>query len=145
MQRHSEYATPTKTQIIRGIPVSMAMMHANVEEDLSIESPPSSPELSHMTRIKATDWIKNVSVESHEDDDVNETMKTPIDSSKRGRSKRFVSGGLAEQLQRIIQRENSDITFWEHRSVNPEMEQEDGMYVCVYCNSTIPEIITSLF
>ena len=106
---------------------------AVTEEYLIIESPLSSPELSH-TQLKTTDWLKHVS--SHPDhSNVNETMITPVDSTKRGKGRKFDSGGLAEQLQRIIHREKSEIAFWEHRSVSQEKQGEYLLAVNVlsYC------------
>ena len=111
----------------RGLPISMAMLYTaddGPSDHMDIETPPTSPETppispecghSHIDRTKATEWIKHVSMESNQSC-VSEPMKTPVDSGKRRRSKNFVAGGLAERMQKIIQRENSEITFWEHHS-----------------------------
>ena len=148
---HPLTTTPPKShssKISRGIPISMATLYVepdNPPEYMSIETPPSSPELyqssqlyqadqfdhSDVSRTKTSEWIKHVSFESNQCDQscLNETMKTPVDSAKKSRRKKFVLGGLAEQLQRIIQRENSDITFWEHRSAKAQQDSEQGMFL----------------
>ena len=122
----------------------MAILAADAEaeeppEYMSIVTPPSSPELGHsdLSRTKTSDWIKQLHVESMESNQcdqshLSETMKTPLDSAKKSRGKRFVPGGLAEQLQRVIQRENSEITFWEHRSKRLQEEKDAGiiLHVC---------------
>lgn len=41
--------------------------------------------------------------------------KTPVDSAKKKSGKRLVAGGVAERLQKLIQREKSEITFWQHK------------------------------
>ena len=117
-----------------GIPISVAMLYTGEEgppENMDIETPPTSPDTpptspecghSNNNRSKATEWIRQVSMESNRFDQ-SCVMKTPVDSGKRGRVKHFVVGGLAERMQRIIQRENSEITFWEHRSTT---QQETG-------------------
>ena len=132
----------------------MATLYAEADEPPeyeSIESPPSSPETSHAYysrtkvtpptspesshthhhRTKATEWLKYVSMESNQSNQfdqsgLNETMKTPVDSAKKSKSKKFVAGGLAEQLNRIVQREKSEITFWEHRSTRQQEDRETG-------------------
>ena len=39
---------------------------------------------------------------------------------------RLVAGGLAEQLQRVIQRETADIAFWEHQTKRKEDKEITG-------------------
>ena len=126
----------------KSLPVSMAMLYAGKEgpsDHMDIETPPTSPETqptspecghSDTNRTKATEWIRQVSIEVRNQFDqsyISEPMKTPVDSGKRGRGKHFVGGGLAEKMQRIIQRENSDITFWEHHSTT---RQETDIVGC---------------
>ena len=131
-------ATPSTSHIItRGFPVSMATLYSEDKQPpdyMAIETPPSSPQTpialpdAHISRTKATDWIKHVSIESNQSDQshLGDSVKTSVDSGKRGRGKRFVCGGLAERMQRIIQRENSEITFWEHRSTRQLEDQHPG-------------------
>ena len=126
-------ATRTRTRplIGRGLPVS-PIDCASTPEDMRITTPPSSPEVvasvSDFNRTKASDWIKQVQLESAESigGDPNDTAKTPhhclhqhqcqSESSKRaGRTKKFIPGGLAEQLQRVSRSEASEVTVWEHR------------------------------
>ena len=114
-------------------------------ENMDIETPPTSPETpptspecghSNSNRTKATEWIRQVSIESNQSNQYNqscvsESMKTPVESGKKGRGKYFVVGGLAERMQRIIQRENSEITFWEHHLTT---QQETGIVLlCHLC------------
>ena len=102
---------------------------------MNIATPPSSPEasISDLSRSKTSDWIKQVALESLvssrgcDTSHINDTtMRTPYhndSSSRRGRAKKLVPGGLAEQLQRVIQYEASEITFWEHRA--KKLEDQD--------------------
>ncbi len=47
---------------------------------------------------------------------LNETIPTPFDSTKKKkRGRKYLAGGLAEEFARLIHREKSDITFWEHK------------------------------
>ena len=39
---------------------------------------------------------------------------------------RFVAGGMAEQLQRVIQRETADVAFWEHQVKRREDKEVTG-------------------
>ena len=126
--RSSSVTTHT-SNISRVIPISMAALYTESDdppEYMSIESPPSSPEDSHahFNRTKTTEWLKNVSLESNQFDQSchSESMKTPVDSAKKSRNKKFIAGGLADKLQKLIQRENSEITFWEHQSTRQEEE-----------------------
>ena len=118
-------------------PVTLLNIH------MSIETPPSSPELnqpnqlyrddlldqSDVSRTKTSEWLKQVSIDANQSDQVSLSRS---DSAKKSRRKKFVSGGLAERLHRIIQRENSEITFWEHRSLKAQQESQQGAYVYVY-------------
>ena len=82
-------------------------------------------------RTKTSDWIKQVQLESMELSKSGDlTHINEIDSTRRGRGKKFVAGGLAERLQRILNHENSEVTFWEHQSKEPE-ERDKGMYLAV--------------
>ena len=105
---------------------------------MSITTPPSSPEdstsIADFSKTKTSEWIKQVQLESLESTKselscLNETvMKTPHHrsesaSSKRVRGRKFVPGGLAEQLLSVIQRENSEITFWQHKA--KRIEEKD--------------------
>lgn len=131
-----------KPPISRGLPPSLQSFIGTLDstsEDVNIGTPPSSPEasVSDLSKTKASDWIKQIALESLEGCDMSnlhDTMtRTPYhgDSVKRGRGKKLVPGGLAEQLQRVIQREASEITFWEHKAKKLE-EREIGMYVYCY-------------
>lgn len=57
--------------------------------------------------------------------DAGEAMKTPVDSAKKKPSKRLIPGGLAERLHRLVQREKSEVTFWEHRART--LREEEGV------------------
>ena len=131
----------TKPLIGRGLPVS-PIECASTPEDMRIATPPSSPEVvasvSDFNRTKTSDWIKQVQLESAESSrgDLNDTAKTPhqcqhqyqchSESSKRGsgRGKRFIPGGLAEQLQRVSRCEASETTVWEYRVKRLEGKDE---------------------
>ena len=127
--------TPSETR--SKIPISMATIYADPcdpPEYMSIETPPSSPELnqpyhcdqldqSDINRTKTSEWLKQVSVDMNQSDRLSLSRS---DSAKKPRRKKFVSGGLAEHLQRIIQRENSEISFWEHRSAKPQLDSQQG-------------------
>ena len=109
--------------------------HSNLQstpDNASISTPPSSPDYKqvylesedNLSRTKTSDWIKQVSLDSETvgETSVSDTtfvMKTPHDSAKKssGRrgGRRLVAGGMAEQLQKVIQRENVEVTFWEHK------------------------------
>lgn len=100
-------------------------------DNANISTPPSSPENDPeyedtLSRTKTSDWIRQVSLDSDAThvgetsmSDTTFVMKTPHDSAKKSSSRRggrrLVEGGLAEQLQKIIQRENVEVTFWEHK------------------------------
>lgn len=60
--------------------------------------------------------------------DFPDTSKTPVDSAKKRPGRRFVPGGLAQRLQRLVQRERSEVTFWEHktRTMKPAEEGVAG-------------------
>lgn len=59
--------------------------------------------------------------------DLNESLKIPVSSSKR-RHRKFIVGGMAEKLQQLLQRENSEIAFWEHQVASLK---KDDKSVCV--------------
>ena len=141
---HLLATTPSESR--SKIPISMATLYVDPSdppEYMSIETPPSSPELnqpnqlyrddlldqSDVSRTKTSEWLKQVSIDANQSDQVSLSRS---DSAKKSRRKKFVSGGLAERLHRIIQRENSEITFWEHRSVKAQQESQQGAYVYVY-------------
>ena len=103
-------------------------------EDLSITTPPSSPDLVSVKPLtnkakvmKTSVWMKQIPLdpegcleETHMSLINNETagLLQHRDSEKRGRGRgrKVVPGGLEEGLLHVIQRENSEITFWEHCS-----------------------------
>ena len=130
------------------IPISMAMLYVDPTdppEYMSIETPPSSPELnqsnrlyhgdeldqSDINRTKTSEWLKHVSIDANQSDQLSLSRS---DSAKKSRRKKFISGGLAERLHRIIQRENSEITFWEHRSIKAQQDSQQG--TLVICTDT---------
>lgn len=127
-----------KPQINRGLPIPTPTLEcAPTPEYMSISTPPSSPEIpsvSDLNRAKTSDWIKQVQLEpterSRSEVTLNDTMRTPHapDSARKGRGRKFVPGGLAERLQRLIQHENSEVTFWEHR-VKKLDDKELGRWV----------------
>ena len=80
---------------------------------------------SDISRTETSEWIKQVSIDGNQRDQLSLSKS---DSAKKSRRKKFVPGGLADQLQRIIQRENSEITFWEHRLANAQQDNQQGMY-----------------
>ena len=117
----------------------MAMLYVDPSdppEYMNIETPPSSPELnqshqpyhsdlldqSDFNRTKTSDWLKQVSIDANQSDQL--SLSRSDSAKKSSRRRKFVLGGLAERLQRIIQRENSEITFWEHRSLKTQQDQD---------------------
>lgn len=123
-----------KTKQLSKKNTSQFEFHSNLQstpDNASIFTPPSSPDYNqesedNLSRTKTSEWIKQVSLDS-ETTRVGETsmsdttlvMKTPRDSAKklssRSGGRRLVAGGMAEHLQKIIQRENVEVTFWEHK------------------------------
>ncbi|XP_066289210.1 DNA repair-scaffolding protein-like [Branchiostoma lanceolatum] len=93
----------------------------------------STPDLSPANPIPATkgtpktgsDWLKKVQwqVSSPKDGDNEEEPRGPLDSTRKG--KKFVRGGLAEQLQRLQSRERASITFWNHKVANSTFDPSD--------------------
>ncbi|XP_028659328.1 DNA repair-scaffolding protein isoform X2 [Erpetoichthys calabaricus] len=64
--------------------------------------------------MSASDWIKSAQALLQTPKKQGEMVyKTPEDSAKK--KKRFVRGGLAEQLNRLQCRERSAISFWRHQ------------------------------
>ena len=61
--------------------------------------------------------------------DVSDVMKTPVDSAKKKHGRKLIAGGLAERLLRIVQREKSEITFWEHKVKKLREAKSGGEYV----------------
>lgn len=123
---------PTSTHVFKHRPArstAQALFQSSLPSSLEssiIVTPPSSLETDQESRPKASEWIKLVSLDSDTtrvgESSLNDTtfvMKTPHDSAKkltsRQRGRRLVAGGLAESLQTIIQRENAEVAFWEHR------------------------------
>ena len=51
-------------------------------------------------------------------------MRVPVDSAKKKPHKRLVSGGVAERLRRLSQRERSEVTFWEHKTRSLKEEED---------------------
>lgn len=100
------------------------------EDSTTIESPPSSPDHTHLSRLKASEWIK--SVDQVDQSCHNETMKTPVDSGKKGRAKRFVTGGLADRLHVLVQRQSSELTFWEHSLLKQQQHVATGKLPLMY-------------
>ena len=95
------------------------------EENISSASS-SSPEMEAAVRshLKTSDWLKQSVHETPASVDmsVSSLSESLLLSSgpgrrggRRGRRMKFVAGGLAEQLQRVIQSEAADVAFWEHR------------------------------
>ena len=132
--------TPSESR--SNIPISMATLHADSNdppEYMTIETPHSSPELnqsnllyhddqldqSNISRIKTSEWLKQVSINANQSDQLSLSRS---DSAKKSRRKKFVPGGLAEQLQQILQRENSEITYWEHSLAKTQQDSQQGMY-----------------
>ena len=136
---HLHTSTPTPTLphrplTIRDFPkLACPIVNEPTPEYLSIATPPSSPdtptaeESSNKTAATKTgSWIRQIS--RYREDCLEETVQMnetagPLfqhgsDSGRRGRGRggKVVSGGLEEGLLQLIQREDSDVTFWEHCS-----------------------------
>ncbi|XP_064399179.1 uncharacterized protein LOC135345681 isoform X2 [Halichondria panicea] len=117
------YTPPNST--LHTPPTHKPTLHST-DGELLTSTPPISPEanLDHtLCRPKTSDWLKGVSLDTDAtsvgESDLSSAIKTPLDSAKkigsrRGR-RRYVEGGLAEQLERVVQREGVEVTFWEHR------------------------------
>ncbi len=138
---HPLATTPSETR--SKIPISMATLYVDPSdppEYMSIETPPSSPELnqsnqlyhsdqldqSDINRTKTSEWLKQVSVDVNQSDHLSLSRS---DSAKKSRRRKFMSGGLAERMHRIIQRENSEVSFWEHRSAKPQPDSQQGTWI----------------
>ncbi|XP_055490090.1 DNA repair-scaffolding protein isoform X1 [Leucoraja erinacea] len=64
----------------------------------------------------ASDWLKCAQAFLHTPEkQKRNTLKTPEDSAKKKR--KFLRGGLAERLNRLLCRERSSINFWRHQSL----------------------------
>ena len=80
---------------------------------MSIETPPSLPKLnqpnrlyrddlldqSDVSRTKTSEWLKQVSIDANQSDQL--SLSVGQRSTKKSRQKKFVSGGLVEQLHRL--------------------------------------------
>ena len=104
---------------------------ALADDFVEIDSLPSSPDtlqassiVFDSSRIKTSEFVKQVSLDATADRsghfDTTLFARTPhkllqTDSGRRQRRRKFVSGGLAERLHRVVLRESSESTFWEHR------------------------------
>ena len=85
----------------------------NIHNIMSIETPPSSPKLnqpnqlyrddlldqSDVSRTKTSEWLKQVSIDANQSDQL--SLSVGQRSTKKSRQKKFVSGGLVEQLHRL--------------------------------------------
>ena len=114
-------------------------------EFMSIATPPSSPELTLTTQAEkslgktttttmsctTSAWIKQIPIEPDEftggaandtthylDEMTMKALGHSGEGGRRGRRRkgRMVPGGLGEALERVAQRESSEVTFWEHRA-----------------------------
>ena len=112
-------------------------------EYMNIATPPSSPELTatapaegSLGKTTTSEWMKQITLEPEElaaGAVANDTIHCLNDTALqglchsgegerrgvgrgRGRRGRVVPGGLAEAVERVAQRESSEVTFWEHRA-----------------------------
>lgn len=115
-------------------------------EYMNIATPPSSPELTATTyeqpfsKTTTGAWIKQISVESpgnvtnNTTHCLNDTVLRALGNTSeggrkgKGRRGRMVPGGLAEAVERVAQRESSEIIFWEHRARKIE-DYDIGTYI----------------
>ena len=62
---------------------------------------------------------------------LNETMmKTPTGSEKRNHRHKFIAGGMAERLLKLVRREKSEIAFWEHKYRSLK-EKDIGQFIII--------------
>ena len=128
-------STPTHPMTIRDFPnLVYNPITTPTPEYMNIATPPSSPELTATTeqyKTTTSAWIKQIPLESEElagaasndtthclNDTALRTLGHSGGSGKRGRwgKGRVVPGGLAEAVEKVAQRESSEVTFWEHRT-----------------------------
>ena len=141
---HLPTSTPTharRPMTIRDFPnLACDPIAASTPEYMSIATPPSSPELTATTEVEhslgkttTSAWMKQIPLECEESPSravANETMHCLNDTALQGlgqsgeggrrgtgrRGRKVVLGGLAEAVERVTQRESSEVTFWEHRA-----------------------------
>ncbi|XP_078608001.1 DNA repair-scaffolding protein-like [Branchiostoma floridae x Branchiostoma japonicum] len=122
---------------------------------VSISTPGPSPanpiSASKGSPKTGSDWLKKVQwqISSPKDGDNEEEPRGPLDSTRKG--KKFVRGGLAEQLQRLQSRERASIAFWNHKvassTFDPSVDQKTCLIVkvlssCVECSVHITKCKT---
>lgn len=139
---------PRRSMTIRDFP-NLAYTNPNTTSSpdyMNIATPPSSPELTATTyeqpfsKTTTGAWIKQISVESpgnvtnNTTHCLNDTMLRALGNTSeggrkgKGRRGRMVPGGLAEAVERVAQRESSEIIFWEHRARKIE-DYDIGTYI----------------
>ncbi|XP_019629301.1 PREDICTED: DNA repair-scaffolding protein-like [Branchiostoma belcheri] len=104
-------------------------LEAATGSSVSISTPdpsPANPSAANKGTPKTgSDWLKKVQwqISSPKEGDNEEEPRGPLDSTRKG--KKFVRGGLAEQLQRLQSRERASITFWNHKVANSTFDPSD--------------------
>ncbi|KAI8504481.1 hypothetical protein Bbelb_175990 [Branchiostoma belcheri] len=108
---------------------SASPLEAATGSSVSISTPDPSPanpsNANKGTPKTGSDWLKKVQwqISSPKEGDNEEEPRGPLDSTRKG--KKFVRGGLAEQLQRLQSRERASITFWNHKVANSTFDPSD--------------------
>ncbi|XP_002739144.1 DNA repair-scaffolding protein-like, partial [Saccoglossus kowalevskii] len=76
----------------------------------------STPQSSHVTgsQKKGSDWLKAVKLKTPDKKSDTDAMTMQFESTRK--KKKYIRGGLAEQLQKIVSREKSSMTFWSHQN-----------------------------
>ncbi|XP_062919307.1 DNA repair-scaffolding protein isoform X2 [Mobula hypostoma] len=83
------------------------------------------PGYSQRSVRSASDWLKCAQAFLRTPEkEKRKLLKTPEDSAKKRR--KFLRGGLAERLNRLLCRERSAINFWRHQSLTDSRLQRGG-------------------
>ena len=72
-------------------------------------------------------------MDSSKPHELSDGLPTPLDSAKRrGSSLKLTEGGLAERVLKLVQKEKSELTFWEHKVKNAQADEVVGkLFICV--------------
>ncbi|XP_077982361.1 DNA repair-scaffolding protein-like [Glandiceps talaboti] len=90
---------------------------------------------------KGSDWLK--SVQGQTPDKRTTAISTQAESTRK--KKKFVRGGLAEQLHTILSREKSSMTFWSHQKANSKKSTSGSsltvkvLSIDIQCNINITQ------
>lgn len=121
--------------------------HSSTDIEDNSDSSWHSPELKCVTgtHSKTSDWIQELNLQSpvpHSDSKKGISFSS-CDSSvkKKGGRKPLrltsVPGGLAEQMQKVLEREKSSLAFWSHKSKSDDEYSEDVISITVQVESAV--------